>query len=312
VPLASGIEILIGGRFLQALGASAPIVLGRAIVRDLFEGVRAGRELSRMGTILGFVPALGPVLGGLLEAEWGWRAAFWTMCGVGVVLLAVAASALPETLRAYAATPVSIASILRGYRIVWSAPSYRRYACLAALGYAGLFAFISASSFVLQRHYGLSPIAYGLSFGAAALGFSIGTLIGQRVVHSLGLDGTIGLGTAFFLTGGLAMVAATFAGVPSSLAITAPMLLYTIGHGLVLPAAQALSLMPFPDRAGAASSLLGIVQMTLAAGIGIVTGHAISVSPLMLPVIVAAMGASAFALFRAGRGRAVLNGRRGG
>ncbi len=72
--LSPNIETLIGARFLQALGASGPIVLGRAIVRDFYEGPRAGRELSRMGTIMGVVPALAPILGGIIERFFGWQA----------------------------------------------------------------------------------------------------------------------------------------------------------------------------------------------------------------------------------------------
>ena len=74
--LSPNIETLIGARFLQALGASGPIVLGRAIVRDFYEGPRAGKELSRMGTIMGVVPAAAPVLGGVIERFTGWRVTF--------------------------------------------------------------------------------------------------------------------------------------------------------------------------------------------------------------------------------------------
>ena len=87
--LSPNIETLIGARVLQALGASGPIVLGRAIVRDFYEGPRAGKELSRMGTIMGVVPAAAPVLGGVIERFTGWRVTFGAMILFGVALAAI-------------------------------------------------------------------------------------------------------------------------------------------------------------------------------------------------------------------------------
>src|ERR687889_2560075 len=80
---APGIATLTIARFCQALGASGPIVLARAMVRDLYEGPRAGRELSRMGAIMGLVPAFAPILGGVLQGLFGWRANFaaTVLCG---------------------------------------------------------------------------------------------------------------------------------------------------------------------------------------------------------------------------------------
>eukprot|EP01036_Dinobryon_divergens_P019191 gene19191-26168_t len=89
--VAPTIEILVAMRFLQALGASGPIVLARAMVRDLYEGPRAGRELSRMGTIMGFVPAAAPVLGGLMHTVFGWQSIFLFCALFGLIAIAVVA-----------------------------------------------------------------------------------------------------------------------------------------------------------------------------------------------------------------------------
>src|ERR671912_1491790 len=97
--LAPTVESLVTARFVQALGASGPIVLARAIVRDLYEGPRAGRELSRMGSIMGLVPALAPILGGLLHEAFGWRSTFAATILFGLALAAAVAAVLPETLR---------------------------------------------------------------------------------------------------------------------------------------------------------------------------------------------------------------------
>ena len=303
--LSPNIETLIGARFLQALGASGPIVLGRAIVRDFYEGPRAGKELSRMGTIMGVVPAAAPVLGGVIERFTGWRVTFGAMILFGVALAAVIVLKMPESIRRKSEIPISFGAILRGFKVLLGHAGYRTYVGLSMLTYGGLFAFISGSSFVLQRIYGLDELSFAFSFIFVVAGFMTGTMIAQSLVGRYGLDGTIRLGVTCLALGGLTMLALVLAGVPSSLAVSAPMAIYGIGVGLTMPQSMASALMPFPDRAGAASSLLGICQMTFAAIVGILLGRNLDASAIPLPATIATTGVLALALFLAtGRARA--------
>ena len=295
--LSPNIETLIGARFLQALGASGPIVLGRAIVRDFYEGARAGRELSRMGTIMGVVPALAPILGGLIAQFSHWRMTFGVMILCGAGLAATVLLRLPESIRRRSEQPVSFLSILRGFRVLLGHPGYRTYVGLSMLTYGGLFAFISGSSFVLQGIYRLSELAFAFSFATVVVGFIGGTALAQRLVGPRGLDGTIRLGVASLAAGGALMLVLVAAGVPSSFAITGPMAVYGLGVGLTMPQAMASALMPFPDRAGAASSLLGICQMTFAAILGIALGQNLGGSALPLPATIAMTGVLALLVF---------------
>ncbi len=297
--VAPSIETLIVARFVQAVGASGPIVLARAIVRDLYEGPRAGRELSRMGTIMGVVPAIAPILGGVVHELLGWRAVFAAILVFGVVLAAVVGSGLPETLKARSPAPISPRSILQGFATLLRHPTYRVYVLLSALTYSGLFAFISGSSFVLQQGYGLSEIAFAWSFALMVAGFISGTLVAQRVVGRRGLDGTIALGVACQASGGIAMVALAAIGTGSSFEITLPMALYAVGVGLTMPQCMASAMTPFPERAGAASSLLGICQMSLAAIVGIAVGASLGLGPLALPLFILGLGLAALLVFAA-------------
>ncbi|MDJ1158817.1 multidrug effflux MFS transporter [Chelatococcus sp. SYSU_G07232] len=297
---APNVEALILARFFQALGGSGPIVLARAVVRDLYEGPRAGRELSRMGTIMGLVPALAPVLGGFLQTWFGWRSVFLASLLFSLGLGATVVLTLPETLRARSQDPLSLLGVARGFAVLLQHRGYRLYVALSALTYTGLFAFISGSSFVLQGVYGLGEIAFGLSFASVVLGYIAGTVVAQRLVGRLGLDGTIGLGVACLCAGGLVMLGLVLVGTGSSFEITLPMALYTMGVGLTMPQAAAAAMMPFPERAGAASSLLGICQMTLAALVGLFVGHMLRGSAVPLPATIAALGVVAFLINRFG------------
>jgi DHA1 family bicyclomycin/chloramphenicol resistance-like MFS transporter len=295
--VAPSIETLVGARFVQALGASGPIVLGRAMVRDLYEGARAGRELSRMSSIMGVVPALAPILGGLLHEAFGWRSNFVVSIVFSVALALVVAVQLPETIRTRSSEPLSFLAILRGFRTLLAHPAYRVYVAFSALAYGGLFAFISGSSFVLQGVYGLGELSYAFSFGLVVIGFIGGTFLAQRIVARRGLDGTIGLGVTALALGGVLMLALVATGTPSSLAVSAPMALYGMGVGLTMPQSMAAAMGPFPERAGAASSLLGICQMSFAALVGIGLGQFLEGTALPLPLVIAGAGILALALF---------------
>ncbi|MFL5093626.1 MAG: MFS transporter, partial [Xanthobacteraceae bacterium] len=101
------IEVLIAARVLQAMGGSSAIVVVRTIVRDLYSGERAGRELSLMGAIMGIAPVIAPLIGGVLQTAFGWRANFIVALAVGLLALTVAWQLLPETLHQRAPEPIS-------------------------------------------------------------------------------------------------------------------------------------------------------------------------------------------------------------
>lgn len=297
--LAPSIEALTVARAVQALGASGPIVLGRAMVRDLYEGPRAGRELARMGMIMGLVPAVAPVLGGVLQQAFGWRSTFVASLAFAAVLAVVVGLLLPETLKARSREPLSLLAIIKGFGTLLQNRAYRVYVALTALAYGGLFAFISGSSFVLIGIHGLTPAQYGLSFGFGVLGFILGTILAQRLVGRRGMDGVIALGVACLAGGGLTMLLCVLTGFAGPFGVIVPMALYACGVGLTMPQAQASAMMPFPDRAGAASSFTGLCQMLFSACIGLLVGHALKSGALPLPLVMSAIGVAALVLFKA-------------
>lgn len=301
---ATSIEMLIALRCLQALGVAGAPVLARAIVRDLYQGVRAGRELARMGSITALAPVVAPSLGGILQSTFGWRASFLGMAALGLCAIVLVVRLLPETMKQPPTHPMSLLSIIRGYGTFLRHRTFRIYLAIVSASYGGLFAWISGSSFVLQDLYGLSPLLFGLVFAAATLGYGLGTLLAARLVVRIGIDRTIVCGGVALAVGGLAMAAAIALGATSPAALAVPMALYLCGLGLAMPQSMAGALMPFPERAGAASSLLGFLQQATASAIGIVVGQMLGSSALPLAAIVAAMGvlALALALFRRSMG----------
>ena len=299
---APNIEMLLVGRAMQALGSSGAIVLARAIVRDLYSGARAGRELSLMGGIMALAPVGAPMIGGALQSAFGWRSHFIVQCAFGLLAAYLVWRKLPETLRMRAAEPLSLRAIGRSYGIIVRNRAFLAYCGMLSLSFAGVFAWISGSSYVLQEVYGLSAAMFGLAFAAASGGYLVGTALATQIVTRLGLDRTIGLGALALAAGGLAGIVPLALGSSSSIPLVAAMALYAIGMGLTQPQTIAGALMPFPERAGAASSLLGATQMTVAAITGAAVGHALGASawPVVTPLAIA--GCLTLALWLVSRG----------
>lgn len=288
--ISTSIEMLIVARAFQALGGSGGIVLARAIVRDLYAGNRAGRELSLIGSVMALAPVFAPVAGGVLQTGFGWRSIFFTLVAAGLGGAGIVWLLLPETLKIRSAERVSPASMLASYRVVASNPAFLSYLTLGSTCYAGLFAWISGASFVLQNLYGLTPFNFGVAFALGSIGYMAGSAIAARLVVRLGLDRTIGIGACALTAGGLGMMVSVALGLTSAVSLVLPVAIYLAGLGMVLPQSIAGAMTPFPERAGAASSLFGFVQQGLAAACGAVVGWLLGQNAWPLAGAVAFMG----------------------
>jgi DHA1 family bicyclomycin/chloramphenicol resistance-like MFS transporter len=270
---APSIASLIVARLVQAAGACAGPVVCRAIVRDVHGREGAARILSYMGAAMALAPALGPVLGGLVEASAGWRANFAILAVYGAVGLALTFAVLPETVPDSGPERTTLDGLMRGYLSLLRERSYMGYVFCSALAYGGIFSFISGSSFVFVEIVGLSPPVYGLCFGAVVLGYMAGTLAGGRLTRRLGIEWMVRNGGYVSAAGGLALLLAVLAFGASVPGILLPTVFYMAGTGLVLPNAMAGAIGPFPRLAGTAAALLGFIQMGAAALIGAAIGH---------------------------------------
>src|SRR5215470_13066565 len=206
--LAPSIEMLLEARMLQALGSSGAIVLARAIVRDLYSGARAGRELSLMGAIMALAPVGAPMIGGVLQSAFGWRSHFVLQIAFGLIAAFFVWRKLPETLKLRAEGPFSARAMFDSYRVILRNRAVLAYIGMLAISFAGVFAWISGSSLVLQDIYHLSALSFGLAFAAASGGYLTGNAIAVRTVPRIGIDRTIGIGASALALGGLGAAAA--------------------------------------------------------------------------------------------------------
>lgn len=267
---APNIESLTAARFFQGLGGAGPIIVARAIVRDLYTGARAGQQLALMSTIMGLSPIVAPMIGGVIAVTWGWRSGFVIMFVIVAIITTVASLFLPETLRHRMQGPLSIRSILASFAVVGRNGTWWRYMSLQAMGQTGLFTFVSASAFVMQGVYGMTPIQFGMAFSICSLAFVSGAWMSSRTVARMGLDYAIGVGVILFAVAGVTQLTGLLLFPTELLAVFIPELVFFCGVGFVLPNCVAGLLSPFPERAGAATSLAGFLQMSFSALVGLI------------------------------------------
>lgn len=267
--LAPTIEFLIAARFAQAIGGCAGPVLARAVIRDVYGRERAARMLAYIGTAMALGPALGPILGGLLQDLYGWRAGFALLTGFGGLALLGVYWLLDETNPHPDPTATRPRRILGNIAQMLRHKEFLGYMATSSAVYSGLFAWISGSSYVFIEVVGLTPSAYGFVFAAIVVGYMSGTQIGGRLVMRAGIPVIIAWGAVCAALSGAAMAVLAVMEVTTVAAILAPMIFYMLGLGLVMPAAMAGAIGPFPEKAGAASALMGFLVFGLAAFSGL-------------------------------------------
>ena len=297
--VAPSIGTLVAARVVQAIAAAAPIILARTIVRDVHSGVRAGRLFSLMAAISGLMPIVAPLAGGFLETHFGWKSSFLTMGILGTAGFLAVLFALPETLREKSPEPLTAAGILTSFRHVIANPRFRIYATVLGLAYAGLFTYIGVSSFIVQSFYRVSPLGFGVTFALGAAFFIGGTFLGRRMAQRAGLDAAIGIGVVLLAVGGAMLALGVAFGPHNILSFFLPMAAFQVGIGVTTPQALAAAVTPFPDRAGAASSLAGFMQMAGAAVLLGLTGSIFGDSAALQSCAIGATGIAAFVVYAA-------------
>ncbi len=260
--MASDLPLLLAGRALQAMGAAAASVLARAAARDRFEGPQLAALLGRIMVVMAAAPGFSPLLGGLLQAAWGWRAPFVLLVLGGLALTAAYVGIVGETLPAERRLRRPAGALARGYVVLLGDPRFMRPALATAAILGALFAFFGTAPLVLVREFRFTALQVGLFFATTV--FVVFTA-GRAAPHwaaRWGGPAVLRVGAALASCGGLAMLTGGPLGLTG---FAAAACLFLFGMGLVSPTGTALALTPFAAQAGQASALLGFLQMAAAA-----------------------------------------------
>jgi DHA1 family bicyclomycin/chloramphenicol resistance-like MFS transporter len=286
---AQSIEQLLVARFFQAVGACSGQVIGRAIVRDVYGAQGAARMLGYITAGTALAPVLGPAVGGLLTVAFGWRASFVLLAAVAGGLLLVAVRRLGESNVHPDPRATAIAGLLRNYAAVARDRRFAGYAICVAASYGAVFAWISGSSFIMIETLQVPVAWFGVWFGVTVLPYVAANLLTARLVMRVGPVRILRVGVTLAVLAGLALSGLALAGVHTLAAVLLPIALFLFATGLNLPCAMAGAIGPFPRLAGTASALMGFLQMTAGAVVGVAVGRLHDGTPVPTALAVAAM-----------------------
>jgi DHA1 family bicyclomycin/chloramphenicol resistance-like MFS transporter len=261
-------EPLIAFRLLQGLAGAAGIVIARAVVRDLHDGLDMARFFSTLMLISGVAPIIAPVIGGQVLRVTDWRGVFAVLTAVGVLLTLVVRHRLHETLLPARRHRGGLGETLRRMRGLLADRRFTGYTLVGGFTFAALFAYIAASAFVVQDLYGASAQTYSLIFGVNSIGLVVlGQVNGKVLVGRVPMDRVLGAGLAIIAAAALALLLMTSGalGRVGLLPVAAGLFVLMSAMGLVLPNANALALMRTPHAAGSASALLGTSSFMIGA-----------------------------------------------
>ena len=258
---AGTIEWLIAFRFIQGIGASASMVIPRAIIRDLHTGIEATRLMAFVMLVLSVSPILAPLIGSLLIAHIGWRAVFAVVTVVAILGFVLTALFLRETRPPSERITGGFGSAFAGFWQLLRDWHFLGVTFIGGLGMSSFFAFLASSSFVYIGNYGLTPTQYGLAFSVNAVGFIGASQLTAKFGARFGM-GRLVIGAAFLHTMfALILFAATMAGVDSLAVLIALLFCAFACLGLVIPSTMVLALDNHGPIAGMASALGGTLQM---------------------------------------------------
>ncbi|MET8696241.1 multidrug effflux MFS transporter [Streptomyces bauhiniae] len=262
------VETLVAFRLAQGLAGAAGIVIARAVVRDLYDGVAMARFFSTLMLISGVAPIVAPLIGGQILRVTDWRGVFVVLTGIGAVLTALVWLRLPETLPPAERHRGGVKESLRTMRGLLADLPFTGYLLAGGFAFAALFAYVSASPFVVQEVYGASPQTFSLLFGLNSVGLVIaGQINGKLLVGRVRLDRVLACGLAVIVLAATALLlmATGVFGEVGLAPVAAALFVLMSAMGFTMPNTQALALLRTRHAAGSASALLGTTSFLIGA-----------------------------------------------
>ena len=295
------IELLIAARILQGVGLAGGMVIGRAIVRDLYEERGSAQIIAGMAIAMTLLQAFAPIPGGYLQTWIGWRANFTAVAlltAVAWVLVVRYVPRVTSTGESRSPTRTLPAGVmLQSYRNLVKNRRFLGYALTATGAHAGFHIFAAGTPAVFILSFGIAPESYGYYASLPPIGFLVGSFLSNRLTVRLGIDWLIAIGSAALIPAGFGMLVLALLNVASPYAIVGPMIVICLGSGLITPNAVAGGLGVRAGVVGTASGLTSFFQMTGAAGATAALSLGASGSPIALSVIIASAGLLAVTAF---------------
>lgn len=302
---APDLVVLTLARVLQGAGCAAGMVIGRAMVQDLFTGNERTRMMAFVGMTLGVCPPLAMLVGGQLHVHFGWRANFVLMAVLAAAMLLAGWWGLPGRKPQREGRDRGWRELAAGYGQLLREPAFLLYVAILACTTSTFYTFLGGAPIVLKG-YGVTPERVGWYIMCIPIAYIFGNLWTSRLVRRSGDHRIMGMGQAWTIGGLLMVLALGLAGAHTPLALALPLVLLGIGHGLLAPPTLTGTVGLVPALAGAAAAIAGLLQQISGAFGAFVVGlvpHDGQVNLALLMLAWTACGLGAQLLLQARQGR---------
>ena len=277
-------------RLIQAAVAACMLV-SRAVVRDMYEGDRAASMIGYVTMGMAVVPMMAPVIGGVVDEAFGWRANFAIMGLLGFAVLLAAAGDMGETVRGGG---LSLRQQVANYPELGRSVRFWGYCLAATLSSGCFFAYLGGAPFVGEHVFGMTPAEVGYYFAAPSIGYLLGNFLSGRFAASWGMNRMILTGSIICFVALMLSLLIYMAGVIHPLIFFGAIAFMGLGNGMVLPNANAGMMSVRPELAGTASGLGGALAIAGGAALSALAGALLQpgsgATPLLVIMVASAAG----------------------
>ena len=257
---ATQIEHLWLARAAQGVSAGVGMVVGRAIIRDVHEGPAAQRLMAQVSMMFAIAPAVGPIVGGLLQEALGWRAVFGFLLAFAVLLWLACWRWLPETLPRERRQNLHPGELARATTRIFGDPVFVATSAAFTLNFAGMFVYVLSAPVFLIEHLGLSAAQFGWLFVPLTAGMMLGAALSGRLAGKLSPRRTVALAYAAMAAAATLNLAISLAAPVGVAWYLLPLPLYTAGMSVAMPSLTLIALDRFPERRGLAAAVQGLMN----------------------------------------------------
>lgn len=296
--LSGDISDLTTYRLIQGLAGASGSVLGRAVIRDVYQGPDLTKALSLLMLVLTAAPMAAPLIGALVLDLWDWRAIFWTLSAYACLWSVLILVFVPETLSPDKRVTLNPSFLLTAFTQVLRHRKAMGYTLSASLGFAGMFAYISATPFIYMNIFGVSPSGYALFFAANIVSMACFSALNRRVAHKYPLPRLMTFLIWVLIVSACILLLNAFLGFGGVWGLAIPLFFFV---GCLSPmAANGISgtLEPFGQFAGTASSLFGLFQFGLGSAAGFMVSLLNDGTAMPMAYTILACAVLSFSIFK--------------
>ncbi|WP_391560614.1 multidrug effflux MFS transporter [Robertmurraya sp.] len=283
--ISPNVEFFIVLRFIQGFSASAGLVIARAIVRDLYDGVELTKFFALLTTITSVTPLLSPLAGSAVISFTSWIGVFIVTGIVGIYLTIMTVWKVKETLSTENRIASDFKEIFKNYKTLLQDRNFMGYGLASGILFGGCFAYISGSPFIYQNIYGVSPQMFSILFALNGISLMLGAQLVKRLAERTTPHHIFVIGLVSSLISSIAVLIVVLAhGTLAALVIS--LFLSNVALGIVGPISFTLAIESQGHVAGSASALLGIMPFLLGSITSPLVGMAGENSAIPLGVII--------------------------